>query len=175
MSCHAMHPIQDLFLESFSYALQIDMHFICTPMWTKFYSYKSGCYTQHIRVLTNQPLHDIFHNWDSSDRIGKRATELSEYIIDFERQSAIKLQILADFVAEWKGPQVQIDTVQESPWLVYCDSAWGSTEPGTAAILTSPSSIKLRYAARLQFTIVTDKCTNNIIEYETILLGLRKL
>jgi hypothetical protein len=33
-----MHPIQDLFLEGFSYVLQIDMHFICTPMWTKFYS-----------------------------------------------------------------------------------------------------------------------------------------
>jgi hypothetical protein len=40
MPCHAMHPIQDLFLESFSYVLQFDMHFICTPMWTKFYSYK---------------------------------------------------------------------------------------------------------------------------------------
>jgi hypothetical protein len=35
MPCNAMHPIQDLFLESFSYVLQIDMHFICTPMWTK--------------------------------------------------------------------------------------------------------------------------------------------
>jgi hypothetical protein len=30
-----MHPIQDLFFESFSYVLQIDMHFICTPTWTK--------------------------------------------------------------------------------------------------------------------------------------------
>jgi hypothetical protein len=36
MPCHAMHPIQDLFLEGFSYVLQIDMHFICTPMCTKF-------------------------------------------------------------------------------------------------------------------------------------------
>jgi hypothetical protein len=27
MPCHAMHPIQDLFLESVSYALQFDMHF----------------------------------------------------------------------------------------------------------------------------------------------------
>jgi hypothetical protein len=35
-----MHPIQDLFLEGFSYVLQIDMHFICTPMWTKFYPCK---------------------------------------------------------------------------------------------------------------------------------------
>jgi hypothetical protein len=34
-----MHPIQDLFfLKIFSYVLQIDMHFICTPMWTNFYS-----------------------------------------------------------------------------------------------------------------------------------------
>jgi hypothetical protein len=35
-----MHTIQDLFLEGFSYILQIDMHFICAPMWTKFYSCK---------------------------------------------------------------------------------------------------------------------------------------
>jgi hypothetical protein len=41
MPCHAMHPIPDLFLESFSYVLQIDTHFICTPMWTKFYSCKT--------------------------------------------------------------------------------------------------------------------------------------
>jgi hypothetical protein len=45
MPCHAMHPIQDLFLESFSYVLQFDMHFICTPMWTKnVILVKSGCY-----------------------------------------------------------------------------------------------------------------------------------
>jgi hypothetical protein len=40
MPCHAMHPIQDLFLESFSYVLQIDMHFICAPMLMKLYSCK---------------------------------------------------------------------------------------------------------------------------------------
>jgi hypothetical protein len=45
MPCNAMHPIQDLFLEGFSYVLQIDMHFICTPMWTKkIILVKSGCY-----------------------------------------------------------------------------------------------------------------------------------
>jgi hypothetical protein len=32
-------------LEGFSYGLQIDMHFICTPIWTKnFILVKSGCY-----------------------------------------------------------------------------------------------------------------------------------
>jgi ribonuclease HI len=38
--------------------------------------------------------------------------------------------------------------------------------------LTSPSRIKLRYTAILQFINETDKCTNNIIEYEAIMLGL---
>jgi hypothetical protein len=38
MPCHAMHPIEDLFLEGFSYVLQFDMHFIRTLVWKKFYS-----------------------------------------------------------------------------------------------------------------------------------------
>jgi hypothetical protein len=76
-----------------------------------------------IRVLTNHPLHDIFGNRDSSRRIGKWLTEVSEYIINFKKCSAIKSQILADFVAEWTEPQIQVDIVQECPWLVYCDGA----------------------------------------------------
>jgi hypothetical protein len=40
--CHAMQCIlyKIYFWKFFSYVLQIDMHFICTPMWTKFYSCK---------------------------------------------------------------------------------------------------------------------------------------
>jgi ribonuclease HI len=65
--------------------------------------------------------------------------------------------------------------VPKSSWLVCCDGAWGAAGARVAAILTSPSGIKLRYAARLQFSKEIDKCTNNIIEYEAILLELRKL
>jgi ribonuclease HI len=42
-------------------------------------------------------------------------------------------------------------------------------------MLKSPSGIKLKYAARLQFKIETDKCSNNIAKYEAVLLGLSKL
>jgi ribonuclease HI len=51
----------------------------------------------------------------------------------------------------------------------------GATGAGATTILTSPSGIKLCYVARLQFNSKVDKCTNNIAEYEAILLGLRKL
>jgi hypothetical protein len=47
-----------------------------------------------IKVLTNQPLNDIFGNRDSSGRISKWAAELLEHVVDIEKRSAIKSQIL---------------------------------------------------------------------------------
>jgi hypothetical protein len=113
---------------------------------------------------------------ESSDRINKWVMELSEYVIEFEKRRVIKSQILANFVAEWTEPSSRTEgIVPESPWLVYCDGAWGNSGADATAILISPFGIKLRYATRMQFINEADKCTNNIAEYEVILLGLRKL
>jgi hypothetical protein len=41
--------------------------------------------------------------------------------------SAIKSQILANFVAEWTEPGSVIEAaVPKSPWLICCNGAWGS-------------------------------------------------
>jgi rhodanese-related sulfurtransferase len=105
-----------------------------------------------IKVLTNQPLND------------------------FKKRSAIKSQVLVDFVAEWMVPGSAADSeVPETPWVVYCNGAWSAIGARAVAILISPLGIKLRYAARMQFNSEVDKCTNNIAEYEAILLGLCKL
>jgi hypothetical protein len=53
-----------------------------------------------IRVISNQPLIDLFANREASTRIIKWGPELLEYIVDFERRSAIKSQVLADFVVD---------------------------------------------------------------------------
>jgi ribonuclease HI len=55
-------------------------------------------------------------------------------------------------------------------WTVFCDGSWGTFGAGAAAVLVVPSKVKTCYAARLDFS-----CTNNIAEYEALLLGLRKL
>jgi hypothetical protein len=52
-----------------------------------------------VRVLTNQPLNDIFGNRNYSGRIRKWVMELSEHVVDFEKRSAIKSQVLVDFIA----------------------------------------------------------------------------
>jgi hypothetical protein len=57
-----------------------------------------------VRVLTNQPLNDIFENQYSSSRIRKWAMELSEHVVDFKKRSAIKSEVLEDFIADWMEP-----------------------------------------------------------------------
>jgi hypothetical protein len=129
-----------------------------------------------VRVLTNQLLNDIFRNTDCLGRIGKWAIELSEHVVDFEKRSAIKSQVLANFIADWIEPSSCIEgTMIDTPWQVHCDEAWGTSGTRAAAILLPPSGIKLRYAAQLQFTSKADKCSNNIAKYKAILLGLHKL
>ena len=44
------------------------------------------------------------------------------------------------------------------------------TEAGASAVLKAPSGTQLKYAVRLDFT----GCTNNVAEYEGLLLSLRK-
>ena len=55
-------------------------------------------------VVTSQPIHDLFHNREASARISKWAVELSEFYIDFKRRTAIKSQVLVDFIAGWTNP-----------------------------------------------------------------------
>jgi hypothetical protein len=105
-----------------------------------------------IRVITNQPLNDLFTNNEASTRIIKWAAELSEYIVDFERRSAIKSQVLADFVVDWTSPNYNFGEVIVTPWVVHCDGAWCDRGVGISAIVTSQAGIMIRYTAQLDFT-----------------------
>jgi hypothetical protein len=70
-----------------------------------------------VRVLTNQPLNDIFNNRDSSERIGKWAMELSEHVIDFEWRNVIKSQVLVNFLTDWMEPSSYTEgPVTDTPW-----------------------------------------------------------
>ena len=54
-----------------------------------------------IKVPTSHPLRDMFENREASGRIRKWATQLLAHTIDFVPRSAIKSQVLADFMADW--------------------------------------------------------------------------
>jgi ribonuclease HI len=60
-------------------------------------------------------------------------------------------------------------------WTIHCNGAWCHVEAGVVAIITSPTGVKYRYATRLSFALESDRCTNNIADYEAVILGLHKL
>jgi ribonuclease HI len=60
-------------------------------------------------------------------------------------------------------------------WTINCDGTWCHAGAGAAAIITSPTGVKHRYTAHLSFALESDRCTNNIAEYEVVILGLHKL
>jgi ribonuclease HI len=127
--------------------------------------------SHNISVPTAFPLRDMFENKESTGRIGKWATELAEHVINFVLCSAIKSQVLADFVADWKPSVTKGDPIVSEPvWEVQCDGAYCHLGSAAAAVLKPPSGIKLHYALRLD----CDNCTNNMAEYEGLLLALRK-
>jgi hypothetical protein len=84
-----------------------------------------------VTVLTDQPLNDLFINKEDSSRIAKWATELSEHTIDFGKRSAIKSQVLADFVVDLTSPSNTVGDEELVPvWDIRCDGAWGARALG---------------------------------------------
>jgi hypothetical protein len=122
-----------------------------------------------IRVITNQPLNDLFVNKEASTRIIKWGAELSEYTVDFERRSVIKSKILADFVVDWTSLTHNPNEEMLTPWVVKCDGAWCHKGVGISAVVTSSTGVVIRYAAELIFT-KDEHSTNNTTEYEALLL-----
>jgi hypothetical protein len=110
-------------------------------------------------------------NKEATRRIGKWTAELNEFNIDYVHRSSIQSQALADFIADWTpGAQEEEASKDAEAWTVFCDGSWGTFGAGASAVLVTPSKVRTCYAAKLDFS-----CTNNIAEYEALLLGLRKL
>jgi hypothetical protein len=125
----------------------------------------------HIIVPSSQPLKDIMRNREATGRIGKWAMELNEFSIDYVHRSSIQSQTLVDFIADWTpGAQEEEANKDAEAWTVFYDGSWGTFGAGATAVLVAPSKVRTCYAIRLDFI-----CTNNIAEYEALLLGLRKL
>jgi hypothetical protein len=125
----------------------------------------------HIIVPSSQPLKDIMRNREATRRIGKWAAELNEFSIDYVHRSSIQSQALADFIVDWTpGAQEEEASKDAEAWTVFCDGSWGTFGAGAGVVLIAPSKVRTCYAVKLEFS-----CTNNITEYEALLLGLRKL
>nr|ABB47092.1 retrotransposon protein, putative, Ty3-gypsy subclass [Oryza sativa Japonica Group] len=128
-------------------------------------------YFQAHKVIgpSQYPLGEILRGKEVTGRLSKWAAELSPFDLHFVARSAIKSQVLADFVAEWTPVLVPNPEPAEQFWVMCSNRLWSHRGAGVAAVLFSPNGVPIRYATRLQFDT-----TNNAVEYEAVLLGLRK-
>ncbi|XP_017239647.2 uncharacterized protein LOC108212431 [Daucus carota subsp. sativus] len=133
---------------------------------------------REIRIVTDQPLRRIIHKPDISGRLVNWAIELSQFNLTFIPRTAIKAQILADFVTECNFPEeVQNpksrdqkdnhDPLSDS-WILHVDGSSTTERSGAGLILKSPSGFTIRTAISFKFT-----ATNNQAEYEALLAGLK--
>ena len=100
----------------------------------------------------------------------KWAIELSEFDIIYKLKTAIKGQILADFVMEFTSIELDKATQLTSDlliWRLSVDRTANAQGSGVGLILTSPDGIDIEYALRFRF-----RAANNEAEYEAVIAGL---
>ena len=100
----------------------------------------------------------------------KWAIELSEFDIRYRPKTAIKGQVLANFVMEFTSAEPAKDaltTTDLSIWKLSVDGASNAQGSGAGLILTSPEGIDIEYALRFGF-----RTSNNEAEYEAFIAGL---
>jgi ribonuclease HI len=106
-----------------------------------------------------------------SGRIGKWASALVEYDLAFEPLWAMKGQVVAYFIVEYAiEMDLQVNPILLIPWKLYFDGSVCSKGQGAGCVIISPSGIDKDLSIRLEFA-----CTNNYVEYESLLHGLEYL
>ncbi|XP_052182010.1 uncharacterized protein LOC127794799 [Diospyros lotus] len=121
-----------------------------------------------ISVLTKHPLKQILQKPDSSGRLLKWEIKLAQFNIQYKSRTAIKGQILANFVAEFMGPTEEPAPLTSPVWELYVDGSSNEHGSGAGVLLVSPEGHKIPYALRFGFRV-----TNNEAEYEALLADLR--
>ncbi|KAL5835807.1 hypothetical protein ACOSQ3_015358 [Xanthoceras sorbifolium] len=119
---------------------------------------------------------NVLHKPELSGRLVKWAVELSEYDVNYQPRTAIKSQMLADFIADFTPGILQraeeelctmlYDTPREE-WSLAVDGSSNTRGSGLGIVLASPAGHIVERSIRCGF-----KTTNNEAEYEALIAGL---
>jgi hypothetical protein len=87
--------------------------------------------------------------------------------ISYAPCSAIKSEVLADFVAEWTKIQTPPAPIEHETWIMYFDGSVMKEGAGVGLVFISPLGVRMEYLVRLHFP-----ASNNVTEYEALINGL---
>lgn len=91
-----------------------------------------------IVVLTNQPLRVVLQKPEVSGRMVKWEIKLGEFDVSYRPRTAIKGQVLVDFLAELTPVEVDERNSSESEWTLHVDGSSTASANGAGLLLTTP-------------------------------------
>ncbi|KAK0575737.1 hypothetical protein LWI29_006119 [Acer saccharum] len=109
-----------------------------------------------------------------SGRLTKWAIELSEFDVEYLPWTAIKAQAVADFVAEFTEPSIEVARMMVErnkkvfKWQLRVDGSSNTHGSGAGVVVSTPEGDSIECALRFDF-----KATNNQAEYEALIAGLK--
>ena len=119
-------------------------------------------------VVTSFPLGEVIQNQDAMGRIVKWALKLMGQGISYAPQTAIKPQVLADFIVEWTEVQMPLVVVNQEYWTMCFNGSLMKKGPSTGLVIVLPLEVRMRYMVRIHFP-----SSNNVAKYEALINGLR--
>ena len=121
-----------------------------------------------ILVMTDQPIKKSINKPEAAGRMVQWAIELSQFDIEYHPRTAIKAQVLVDFIAEFTFSEEDNLTNETEQWTIHTDGLSAQKRGGVGVVITTPDGEVLKYGVQLKFP-----ANNNEVECEGILTGLR--
>jgi ribonuclease HI len=118
--------------------------------------------------VSKYPLREVIQNPEAKGRIAKWALELMGQNILYTPRSAVKSQVLANFVTEWMEIQTPPALIKHETWIMYFDGSVMKEGAGVGLVFISPLGVRMEYMVRLHFT-----ASNNIAKYEALINDLQ--
>ena len=87
--------------------------------------------------------------------------------ISYAPQTAIKSQVLSDFVVEWTEVQMPPAVIDQEYWMMYFDGSLMKKGTGMGLVFVSPLGVHMRYMVCIHFP-----SSNNVAKYEALINGL---
>jgi ribonuclease HI len=122
-----------------------------------------------IIVVASNPVSSILNNPDATGRVSLWGITLGPWEITYQRQSAIKSQVLPDFISGWTEAQMPKLPDLSNSWTIFVNGSKRVSGAGAGVVLVSPQGDKMRYILRMRFM----NPSNNEAEYEAVLHGMR--
>jgi hypothetical protein len=96
-----------------------------------------------ITVVSKYPLGEVIQNPEAKGRIAKWALELMGQNIPYALHSAIKSQVLPNFMAEWTEIQTPPASIEHETWTMYFDDSVMKEGAGVGLVFISPLGVRI--------------------------------